>query len=198
MPEKDDKIYNLEDDENTSINKKIEELDKNDPNYNAKRNHLIEQLKITEKQMLKLQKSLRKQQNEARIAIKFLSDYAPINKDIKQMMEKIAEDKIFITRALAETIAARGSNKNELLRLKSSQEFNQPIDAKIITDIDLRPLPSSKPNRKKERLKENIKNNQNSKKPLTLAQRILDLRSPTSKIHMTKNNILKTRNKEYS
>ena len=201
MLENIDPTSDVEDDEATSINKKIEKLDKSDPYYNIKRGNLIEQLTIVEKQMSKFQRILRKQQNDARVTIKMLKAYAtkePLNDELKELLGKITEDKQFITRAIAETIAIRGSNKDEFLRLKSSQAFNQPISATVITNIELKPLPSSEIDRKKEKIKEtSTKPKRKRRRPLSLAQKILALRSPMPKVRKSMTSIAKTTAKEY-
>ena len=179
-----DQQTNIEDiDEGSSLNKKIEELDKNDLQYQSKREQLLGMLTELEKQLKKMQTQIKKQQAEVNAARKLLIGYAkenPDNEEINELLNKVSADNKFLTRAVAEIIAVRGYNKNELLRLKSSQEFHEPLSAQIITDVKIKPLPSSKTNQRKEQIKEagNKKNPKKKKKePMSLGQKILALRT---------------------
>ena len=167
-------VQEQENEETTSLNKKIEELDKTDPEYAQKRDLLMESLQKLERELQKMKKKLKKQQEEMRIATKVLREYIkkdPENKELATLLNDTSKDCKFLTRAMAEIISVRGNTKNEINRLKGSQEFKLPLDVKAVTAVELKPLPSSRTEKRKEQI-----NNQTKKKQPSLRQKIAALR----------------------
>lgn len=167
-------------DDKSSLNKKIEELDKADPRYDDKRNTLMEHLQKFEQNLKKMRKEIKKQQEETRIATKFLRGHAekdPKNKKLQELLEATITDSKFLTRAVVEMISIEGSIKKEINRIRSSQEFKQPLDLRVVTEVELKPLPSSNLETRKDKIDKITK-----KRTPSLRKKIAALRNslPTS------------------
>ncbi len=166
-------------DEGTSLEKEIENLNKDDPLYDTKRDKLMEQLQIFRKKFEKKQLQIKQQQQEISETFIVLRDQVsanPENIELKNLLKIVQLDKKFLDRAIVEMVSIKGNIDSEFKRLDASKKFNQPIDIKIITDIDLKPLPSS-------RIKEKgleIKNNNPSKKTKPIGHKLAQLRSTTA------------------
>ena len=154
-------------DEGTSLEKEIENLNKDDPLYDAKRDKLMEQLQIFRKKFEKKQLQIKQQQQEISETFIVLRDQVsanPENIELKNLLKIVQLDKKFLDRAIVED---------------ASKKFNQPIDIKIITDIDLKPLPSSRIKETKEKgLK--IKNNSSTQQNKPIGRKLAQLRLTTA------------------
>lgn len=176
-----------EKDNGSSLEKQIEELDKNDPLYAEKREKLIVRLVEFKKALTEMHKKIKMQRQATSAALKILHQQQqqnPQDERLQQLVGEIEADKAFLTRAVAEMVSVKGNLLEEMGRLNSSREFNQPIETKIVTDVSLKPLPSSEVKQKNEQAREieqkPRKNNKGSD-----ARKILNLRSsqmPISKI----------------
>ena len=88
MAEKKNNIDEKPDDE-TSLEKEIEQLDKDDPEYAAKRDRLTEKLTQFRRELSKTHKKIKKQRIENQAAINILLRQAkadPQNKDLQQLL----------------------------------------------------------------------------------------------------------------
>lgn len=172
-------------DEGTSLEKAIEKLDKDDPEYDAKRQNLTERLQEFRKELDKTHKKIKKQQQETFAALKLLRRQAeanPQNADLQHLVAATELDKAFLTRAVAEVVSARGNLEQEMKRLKSSQEFKQPLDLKILTDLKVRPLPSSRIGQRHQQTQKAVKSAHANRlrSQMSLGRKILMLRQSTA------------------
>lgn len=172
-------------DEGTSLEKAIEKLDKDDPEYDAKRQNLTERLQEFRKELDKTHKKIKKQQQETFAALKLLRRQAeanPQNADLQHLVAATELDKAFLTRAVAEVVSARGNLEQEMKRLKSSQEFKQPLDLKILTDLKVRPLPSSRIGQRRQQTQKAVKSAHANRlrSQMSLGRKILMLRQSTA------------------
>lgn len=174
-----------ETDEGTSLEKEIERLDKDDPEYAAKREKLTERLREFKTELDKTHKKIRKQQQETHAALKLLRRQArenPRNEELQHLLAGAELDKSFLTRAVAEIVSAKGNLQQEMGRLKSSHDFKQPLDIKIVTDIKVRPLPSSHTSERREQTRSAVKTAtiQRRNQRMPLGKKILMLRQTTA------------------
>lgn len=178
-------------DNGSSIEKTIEQLDKDDPEYADKREKMINKLYELRKKLTEQHKQITKQRKELKQLLKNLHSQAsqnPKDDKIQNLIADIELDRAFLTRASAEIISLKGNWNNEMGKLAGSKNFNLPLDIKLISDTELKPLPSSELNRKKEQVKENGKKKAsspaNSGKHRTSASltaaKILQLRQTTA------------------
>ena len=169
-------------DEGTSLEKEIENLNKDDPLYDAKRDKLMEQLQIFRKKFEKKQLQIKQQQQEISETFIVLRDQVsanPENIELKNLLKIVQLDKKFLDRAIVEMVSIKGNIDSEFKRLDASKKFNQPIDIKIITDIDLKHLPSSRIKETKEKgLK--IKNNSSTQQNKPIGRKLAQLRLTTA------------------
>lgn len=179
-------------DNGSSLEKTIEQLDKDDPQYADKREKMIEKLNDLRKKLAKQHKQITKQRKELGQMLGNLRAKASQNPEddkLKQLIADAEYDKAFLTRATAEIISLKGNWNNEMSRLTGSKNFNLPLDVKAVTDTQLKPLPSSEFNRKKEQTKEAVKKKPAKEGAISrkhgasaslLAARILQLRQTTA------------------
>ncbi len=137
---------NIEENEkNSSLEIELEKLDKNDPEYEGKREKLYERLKELRKDLQRIAKELRKQQKETYQTLKILKGELTLNPDDKRLqnlMDMVTEDNMFLTRAAAEIVAIRGTIKDDLDNIKAQKTFNMPTNLQTITSVKVKPLPS--------------------------------------------------------
>lgn len=179
-------------DSGSSIEKTIEQLDKDDPEYAAKREKLINKLQDLHKKLTDQHKQITKQRKELKQLLGNLRSKAvknPQDEKIQGLIADVEMDRAFLTRASAEIVSLKGNWNNEMGKLQGSKNFNFPMDIKLVSDTELKPLPSSELNRKKEQVKDVNKKKTSSgvagsKKhgaaASLLAARILQLRQTTA------------------
>ncbi len=178
----DDKLENKELDDGSSLEKKIENLDKDDPKYDAKRSELIEHLQFFKNNFEKRRRKIKQQQQEISetfMALRTQARVDPNNEELQNLLNTVQLDKKFLDRAIVEMVSIKGNIDSEFKRLDASKNFNQPIDIKIITDIDLKPLPSNRIKETKEKgLK--IKNNSSTQQNKPIGRKLAQLRLTTA------------------
>lgn len=183
MAEKKTDINEKPDDE-TSLEKEIERLDKDDPEYAAKRDRLTEKLTQFRKELIKTHKKIKKQRIENQAALNLLQRQAeadPQNKDLQLLLKKTQEDRNFLILASAEIVSIKGNLETEMKRLQGSKDFNVPLDIKAVTGVRLKPLPSERQNRRREQTREavtTVRNNvqKRREKDIPLGRKIQMLR----------------------
>ena len=183
MAEKKNNIDEKPDDE-TSLEKEIEQLDKDDPEYAAKRDRLTEKLTQFRRELSKTHKKIKKQRIENQAAINILQRQAkadPQNKDLQLLLEKSREDRNFLILASAEIVSVKGNLETEMKRLQGSRDFNVPLDIKAVTGARVKPLPSERQNRRREQTREAVKSVQKNvqrrrQKEIPLGRKIQMLR----------------------
>ncbi len=147
-------------DDETSLEKEIEQLDKDDPKYAAKRDELTKKLALFREELNKTHEKIKKQRIENQAAINILQRQAksdPQNKDLHLLLKKAEEDKNFLILASAEIVSVKGDLKKEMKRLQSSKDFNVPLDINAITGARVKPLPSERHNRRQNQTREAVK-----------------------------------------
>ena len=162
MAEKRPPIDEKPDDE-TSLEKEIEQMDKDKLEYVAKRDELSKKLALFREELDKTHEKIKKQRIENQAAINILQRQArsdPRNKDLHLLLEKAKEDKNFLILASAEIVSVKGDLKKEMNRLQSSKDFNVPLDINAITVARVKPLPSERHNRRQEQTTEAVKDGQ--------------------------------------
>lgn len=178
----DDKLENKELDDGSSLEKKIENLDKDDPKYDAKRSELIKHLQFFKNNFEKRRRKIKQQQQEISetfMALRTQARVDPNNEELQNLLNTVQLDKKFLDRAIVEMVSIKGNIDSEFKRLDASKNFNQPIDIKIITDIDLKPLPSNRIKETKEKgLK--IKNNSSTQQNKPIGRKLAQLRLTTA------------------
>lgn len=140
-------------DDGSSLEKNFEYLDKNSPEYASRRESLIEKMRLQKKDLETLDKKIKAQRTELKNLMAELQNQAatlPQDENIKQLIAETRQDQEFLTRALAEVSSCKGRWNIDRAKLQASKDFNTPLDLKIITDVNLKPLPSSEITRKKE------------------------------------------------
>lgn len=179
-------------DSGSSIEKTIEQLDKDDPEYADKREKLINKLQELRKKLTNQHKQITKQRKELKQLLGNLHSQAsqnPQDDKIQNLIADVELDRAFLTRASAEIVSLKGHWNNEMGKLQGSKNFNLPLDIKLISDTELKPLPSSELNRRKEQVKDTGKKKTSSAKTGSgrhgtsaslLAAKILQLRQTTA------------------
>lgn len=181
----DSKKQTIEEDEGSSLEKRIEELDKSDPEYNAKRDDLIKRLSEHRKQVEKLQKKIKDQHKKTVATLKMLyseREKHPNDPKIEKLITLTESDAKFLTRAAIETFAHKQKIKNETLpSLTASKSLNTPIDITTTVELSLKPLPSERIEKKKEKANEVSSEKEKDKRT---AKKIIRLRKtrPQSRV----------------
>ncbi len=154
-------------DDGSSLEKSIERLNKDDPNYEAKRDKLLNRLIVFRKELDNTRLQIKKQQKEIRETLSSLRQKAaqnPQDENLSLLVDKTKEDSLFLTRAAVELVSAKGNLQQDVNRLTSSKTFHQPVDMNILTQVQIKPLPSAQISKKKEKSKESNKKTSSSKK----------------------------------
>ena len=144
-------------DDGSSLEKSIEHLNKDDPNYEAKRDKLLNRLTAFRKELDNTRLQIKKQQKETRETLSSLRQKAsqnPQDENLSLLVDKTKEDSLFLTRAAVELVSAKGNLQQDVNRLTSSKTFHQPVDMSILTQVQIKPLPSSQISKKKGKSKE--------------------------------------------
>ena len=181
----DSKKQTIEEDEGSSLEKRLEELDKSDPEYNAKRYDLIKRLSKHRKQVEKLQKKIKDQHKKTVATLKMLyseREKHPNDPKIEKLITLTESDAKFLTRAAIETFAHKQKIKNETLpSLTASKSLNTPIDITTTVELSLKPLPSERIEKKKEKANEVSSEKEKDKRT---AKKIIRLRKtrPQSRV----------------
>ena len=155
-----DELKDIEEkDDGSSLEKRIEELDKEDPNYDTKRDELLRLITECKEQIKKLQDETRSQQKAVINTLKMLrseQEKNPDNPELEKLVVATELDAQFLTRARIETFAHNQEINEKSKILSASKAVNTPaLDTiKIPTDIRLKPLPSNQVERKREKAKE--------------------------------------------
>ena len=177
----------LEQDDGSSLEKRIEELDKSDPEYNAKREDLIKRLSEHREQVDKLHERTKKQQKQTIETLKILRserEKHPNDPKIEKLIILAESDAKFLTRAAIETFAHKQKIKNETIpSLTASKTLNTPIDITTTVELALKPLPSEQVEKKKEKAK-GVSIEKEKDKDKKAAKQIIRLRktSPQSRV----------------
>lgn len=155
MAKNNDKLE--ESDDGSSLEKDIEHLNKDDPDYDIRRDMLLSRLALLKKELDKTRRQIKKQQKETRETLSALRRRAlkdPQNDSLTLLINETKEDNLFLTRAAVELFSAEGNLQKDLKRLTSSKTFHEPMDMNILTKIKVKPLPSSQISKNKEKSKE--------------------------------------------
>lgn len=155
MAKNNDKLE--ESDDGSSLEKDIEHLNKDDPDYDLKRDTLLSRLALLKKELGKTRRQIKKQQKETREILSALRRRAskhPQDDNLALLINETKEDNRFLTRAAVELFSAEGNLQKDLKRLTSSKTFHEPVDMNILTKIKVKPLPSSQISKNKEKSKE--------------------------------------------
>ena len=134
-------------DDGSSLEKRIESLNKNDPNYAQKFDLLYTRLKEFKKRLEKIDKEVSRQLAVVKRNYKELKeiyDKRPFDKDLANAVNSVALDAEFLRRAKLELFSLKGDYNNSMERVSASKEFNQPVDVKVVTEVNVKPLPSYK------------------------------------------------------
>lgn len=155
-----DELKDIEEkDDGSSLEKCIEELNKEDPNYDTKRDELLKLITECKEQIKKLQDETRSQQKAVVNTLKMLrseQEKNPDNPELEKLVIATELDAQFLTRARIETFAHNQEINEKSKILSASKAFNTPaLDTiKVPTDIRLKPLPSDQVESKREKAKE--------------------------------------------
>lgn len=155
-----DELKDIEEkDDGSSLEKCIEELNKEDPNYDTKRDELLKLITECKEQIKKLQDETRSQQKAVINTLKMLrleQEKNPDNPELEKLVVATELDAQFLTRARIETFAHNQEINEKSKILSASKAFNTPaLDTiKVPTDIRLKPLPSDQVESKREKAKE--------------------------------------------
>ena len=155
MAKNNDKLE--ESDDGSSLEKDIEHLNKDDPDYDIRRDTLLSRLALLKKELDKTRHQIKKQQKETRETLSVLRRRAlkdPQDDNLALLINETKEDNLFLTRAAVELFSAEGNLQKDLKRLASSKTFHEPVDMNILTKIKVKPLPSSQISKNKEKSKE--------------------------------------------
>ncbi len=172
----------VEKDEGSSLEKRIEHLSKDDPEYELKRDKLLELLSIRKKDFKLLHEKTKKQQKELLNTLKVLhmeQEKNPNDPELMNLIETVKLDTQFIIRARMEAFAHNNEINDKSKVLDASKSFNIATDLQVPTELKLKPLPSEQVETTKGKAKSLPEKNRKKKAAL--------------KIHKLRNSEIKSR-----